>query len=129
MRIVLVGARVGSRRAHAVLARAAVVVGIVAILVGPLSKSAAEHLLMVLQQEDRATIIGRTRAGTNASVTGARLPGGYTVTFTGANVEYSDAAPFFGIGVVPDVEVIPTPTDSRDGVDPELAMAISLATG
>jgi len=99
--------------------------GPVVALSGTSTISAAENLLMVLRQEQRATIIGDVGYGTNGDVTGNQLPGSFRSVFTGTQVTFADGSDFFAIGVVPDVMVIPTPTQLRDGEDPELMAAIT----
>ncbi len=39
---------------------------------------------------------------------------------------FPDGSPFHGIGIVPDIEIIPTAADIRDGTDPALGAAIGV---
>ncbi|HAA55390.1 MAG TPA: peptidase S41, partial [Myxococcales bacterium] len=98
--------------------------GPVAFLIGPRSVSSAEHVSTMLKQINRVTFVGRTTAGTNGNITGLVLPGLFTFTFTGMEILYRDRKPFHGIGIVPDIEVSPTPQDLAQGKDPVLQKAI-----
>ena len=73
-----------------------------------------------------ASVVGRNSAGTNGNVTRLWMPGGVTFTFTGMEVLFPDRSRFHGVGIVPDVEVVPTAEDLAEGRDPELLKAIEL---
>lgn len=71
-------------------------------------------------------VVGRQSGASNGTITGLYLPGGYAFTFTGMEVQHTDHSTFHGIGIVPDVEVTPSATELRDGVDPELEAAVNI---
>ncbi len=101
--------------------------GPVVLLIGPRSVSAAENFSIMLMDADRfEAVVGRQSGASNGNITGLNLPGGFTFSFTGMEVQHVDHSTFHGIGVVPDVEVIPTPTELRDGIDPELEAAVNI---
>ena len=100
--------------------------GPIVLLVGPQTVSAAENLSMMLVGAHRVRVVGRRSAGTNGNVTRLWLPGGVSFTFTGMEVLFPDRSRFHGVGIVPDVEVVPTVEDLAAGRDPELLKAIEL---
>lgn len=100
--------------------------GPIALLVGPVTVSAAENFAMQLTGADRATVVGRTSAGTNGNITGVLVPGAMAPTFTGMEVLFPDGSLFHGVGVVPDVPVMPTAQAFAAGQDPELEAAVEL---
>jgi len=100
--------------------------GPIVLLVGPGSISAAENFSIMLVGANRVRVVGRRSAGTNGDITRLGLPGGGAFIFTGLEVRMTDGAPFHGIGIVPDVEVLPTAADFAAGRDPELLKAIEV---
>ena len=70
------------------------------------------------------TVVGQTSASTNGTITNAWLPGQIQITFTGMRLLNPDRSEFHGIGVIPDIEVVPEPQQFADGIDPELARAL-----
>lgn len=98
--------------------------GPIMFLVGPNSVSAAEHLSTILKHINRATFVGRTTAGTNGNITGLMLPAALVFTFTGMEILFQDRKPFHGVGIVPDIEVEPTPQELSQGVDQTIVEAI-----
>ncbi|MBI3950127.1 MAG: peptidase S41 [Acidobacteria bacterium] len=100
--------------------------GPMVLLVGPKTVSAAENFSIMLVDAKRVEVVGRQSAGTNGNITGVQLPGGFGFSFTGMEVLFGDRRPFHGMGIVPDVEVQPTASDFRDGVDRALQKAIEV---
>ncbi|MCE9666684.1 S41 family peptidase [Myxococcus stipitatus] len=98
--------------------------GPIVLLVGPATLSSAENLSMYLVGADRVTVLGRQSAGTNGNITRLYLPGYFLFSFTGMEVLYPDRSAFHGVGIVPDIEVIPTAAELAAGKDPELLRAI-----
>lgn len=103
--------------------------GPIVLLTSPITVSAAENFSMMLVDLPNLTRVGRQSAGTNGNITGMMLPGGYYLSFTGMEVLFPDGDTFHGVGIVPDVEVVPTAADYRDGLDPELVEAIRVLRG
>jgi hypothetical protein len=54
------------------------------------------------------------------------LPGGGRARVCSKRDTYPDGSAFVGVGVQPDVEVIPTIRDVRDGVDRALERAVDV---
>ena len=75
-----------------------------------------------------AKIIGEPTAGTNGSVNGTYLIGGYQLRWTGMKVTKHDGSQLHGIGITPDVYVERTPEGIAAGRDEVLEKAIELAT-
>ena len=84
------------------------IAGKVVFLTSSLAISAAESILALVKGEHLGTLIGETTAGTNGNATGARLPGGYWIQFTGMRVVQTDGSPLHLRGIVPDVAAHPT---------------------
>jgi carboxyl-terminal processing protease len=102
-------------------------------LVDSESSSAAEVVPRHLQLAGRAVVVGDRTAG---RVTGARFyighTGTQTVTFYGISVAverlvFPDGQELEGRGVTPDQVCLPAPEDLREGRDPCLARAMTLA--
>jgi C-terminal processing protease CtpA/Prc len=91
--------------------------GDVVFLTSPLAISAAESLLLVAEANGVGVRVGQATAGTNGNATGARLPGGYVIQFTGMRVVDADGGAFHLRGLAPDVEVAPTLDGLRAGRD------------
>ena len=96
----------------------------VILLVSHKSVSAAECFAQMVMGLDNVTVIGQQSASTNGTITNAWLPGQLQITFTGMRLTNPDGSEFHGIGVVPDIEVIPDPADFAAGLDPELEEAL-----
>ena len=98
--------------------------GPVVLMVSNKSVSAAELFSQMIYDEENVTVVGQQSASTNGTITNAWLPGQIQMTFTGMNLLNPDGTDFHGIGIVPDIEVVPTPQQFADGADPELSAAI-----
>lgn len=81
---------------------------------------------MTLVGANRVRVVGRRTAGTNGNITRLRLQGGFWFYYTGMEVLYPDGSTFHGVGVVPEVEVVPSLEDLAAERDPELLKAIEL---
>ncbi len=98
----------------------------VILLVSNKSVSAAECFAQMVMGLDNVTVIGQQSASTNGTITNAWLPGQWQITFTGMRLTNPDGSEFHGIGVVPDIEVTPDPSEFAAGIDPELAKALEV---
>ena len=102
----------------------------IAVLIGPRNQSAAESTIWQLKLSGRALFVGESTAGTNGGAPEASLPGGGLVIFTHERVTYPGNQRFHGIGIVPDIPVIPTVAGVRAGRDEVLERAAAaLRTG
>lgn len=101
--------------------------GPIVLLTGPHAVSAAETFMQLLVGGQRLqAVVGQRSAGTNGSMTGVALPGGFRFTYTGMEVRNPDGSRHHGVGIIPDVEVPLTVPDLRDGIDRDLLTAIGL---
>ncbi len=103
--------------------------GPVALIVSNHSVSAAECISQMVMDLDHVTVVGQQSASTNGTITSFWVPGNIALTFTGMRLLNLDGSDFHGIGVVPDVEVTPTPAEFAAGIDPELQAAIEVLQG
>ena len=101
----------------------------VILLVSNKSVSAAECFSQMVMGLDQVTVVGQQSASTNGTITTFWLPGRFELTFTGMRLTNPDGSQFHGIGVVPDVEVTPSPSEFAQGLDPELMVALELLGG
>ena len=102
--------------------------GKVVVLVDELSQSQAEYTAMALRAAPRTTIVGSTTAGADGNMSRLELPGGLETGLSGLGVFYPDRRPTQGLGIVPDVTVVPTIAGIRAGRDEVLEAAIDQIT-
>ncbi|WMX12852.1 MULTISPECIES: S41 family peptidase [unclassified Aureispira] len=100
--------------------------GKVVVLVNELSQSQAEYTAMAFRAGHNTTIVGSTTAGADGNVSKILLPGGLSTMISGIGVYYPNGAETQRIGIVPDVEVLPTIKGIRNGKDELLEKAIEL---
>jgi hypothetical protein len=98
--------------------------GDVVLMVSNKSVSAAECFSQMIEYLPNVTVVGQPSAATNGTITNAWLPGQIQMTFTGMRLLNPDRSEFHGIGVVPDIEVVPTAEQFAAGIDPELSEAV-----
>jgi len=98
--------------------------GPVAILVDESSQSQAEYTAMALRTAPDAVVIGSTTAGADGDVSKIPLPGGRSSMISGIGIFYPDKTPTQRVGIVPDLEVVPTVAGFRDGRDEVLEAAV-----
>lgn len=106
--------------------------GQLVVLVDRGSESASEILARVVQIEHRGTVVGDTTAGGVMSArffpltTGANWVLHYGVQVSEAELVMTDGKSPEGVGVTPDIIVLPTAADLAAGRDPALARAAQL---
>ncbi|WP_454762191.1 S41 family peptidase [Caulobacter segnis] len=105
------------------------VAGKVVFLADGRAISRAEAFLGVVEGAKLATIVGETTAGTNGNVNTLRLPGDYSMTWTGMRVLKQDGRRHHGVGINPTVEVHRTVAGVRAGRDEQLEAALKIAQG
>jgi carboxyl-terminal processing protease len=99
--------------------------GPLVILTGPASSSTAEDFVLSLHAAQRAVIVGERTAGTSGNPLTVGLPGGGSFRFSTFKATYPDGREYVGLGILPDVEVSPTPEDIARGYDPVLQRGIA----
>jgi hypothetical protein len=97
--------------------------GAVIILVNENSQSQAEYTTMALRTAPRAVVMGSQTAGADGNVSFVSFPGGFSTMFSGIGVFYPDGKETQGIGIVPDVVVMPTQKGITEGKDEVLEKA------
>ena len=96
------------------------------ILVNELSQSQAEYTAMAFRAVPNAIVIGSTTAGADGNVSRITLPGGLETMISGIGVHYPDGKETQRVGIVPDIEVLPTIEGIKQGKDELLEKAIEI---
>lgn len=100
--------------------------GKVVLLVDERTQSHAEFTAMALQTADNVTTIGSQTAGADGNVSDVTLVGGHQTYITGIGVFYPDGRETQRIGIVPDIEVLPTLKGIKEGRDEVLEKALQV---
>jgi C-terminal processing protease CtpA/Prc len=103
--------------------------GKVVVVVDEVSQSQAEYTAMALRAAHGATVVGSTTAGADGNISRFALPGGLQAAISGLGVFYPNKAPTQGIGIIPDVKVVPTIAGIRARRDEVLEAAIRQIVG
>jgi C-terminal processing protease CtpA/Prc len=91
--------------------------------------SAAESFMGFIEGYKLATIVGQPTAGTNGNVNPFKLPGNYSISWTGMKVIKHDGSQQHGIGILPNVYVSKTIRGLQEGRDEFLEKALEIANG
>ncbi|MBX2841710.1 MAG: hypothetical protein KTR26_08055 [Flammeovirgaceae bacterium] len=89
--------------------------------------SYAETYLGFIKDYKLGTIIGQPTGGANGTVNMFKLPGGYSIFWTGAKVMKGDGSPLYGIGISPDINIYKTIKGTSEEKDEFLEQAIKMA--
>lgn len=100
--------------------------GPLAVLIGPGSSSASEILAAAIKDHRRGKLVGRMTNGSLASSDVFPLPDGGLVTLPTRDFRSASNRRLEGVGVTPDVRVLPTLQDVRAGRDATLERAVQL---
>lgn len=106
--------------------------GRIIVLVDSGTASASEILARFLQLQTRAVVVGERTSGavmqsrTYPMQVGVDSLTLYGMSITDADVTMSDGKSLEHLGVIPNLEIIPLPTDLAQGNDPVLAAALEL---
>ena len=82
--------------------------GKVIILVNEVTISQAEYTTMALRVAPGAIVLGSTTSGADGNVSQITLPGGINTLISGIGVYYPDGGETQRVGIIPDVEVLPS---------------------
>jgi C-terminal processing protease CtpA/Prc len=93
--------------------------------VDEVSQSQAEYTTMAFRAAPRAKVVGSTTAAADGNVSPVPLPGGLRTMISGIGVFYPDKRPTQRVGIVPDIEVLPTLQGIQAGRDEVLEAAIA----
>ncbi len=96
----------------------------VAFLTDGRAISAAETYLGIIEHYKLAQIVGDATAGTNGNVNPIRLPGGYSISWTGMKVLKHDGSRHHGVGILPTIPVHRTIRGVAEGRDEVLERGI-----
>jgi C-terminal processing protease CtpA/Prc len=88
--------------------------------------SYAETLMGIVEHYELGEIVGVPTAGTNGNINPFKLPGGYTITWTGMKVLKHDGSQHHGIGILPTVPVSRTKKGVAEGKDEILLRGLSM---
>ena len=83
---------------------------------------------MPLKYSGRATVVGETTAGSSGQPYIYDFGNGMLFRVGTKRMYFPDGSEFEGVGIKPDIEVIPTPADIKAGRDPVLERAVALAS-
>jgi hypothetical protein len=97
-------------------------------LTGGGSVGIAETCLEVVEGNHLGTFVGEPTAGTSGDQSTVTLPGGYSMSWTGARVLKQDAARFHGVGILPSVPARPTRQGLAEGRDEIIETAVKTLT-
>jgi len=98
--------------------------GRIAILVDEATQSSAEYHTMAFRNAPGAVVIGSTTAAADGNVSPIPLPGPFRSLITGIGVFYPDKSATQQIGILPDIEALPTVEGIRAGRDEVLEVAL-----
>jgi len=90
--------------------------------------SYAESYLGIIEAYKLAAIVGEPTAGTNGNINPLRLPGNFTLVWTGMKVIKHDGSQHHGVGIQPTVPVARTIRGVSEGRDEQLETAIALVS-
>jgi C-terminal processing protease CtpA/Prc len=88
--------------------------------------SYAETVMGIVESFKLGEIVGEPTAGTNGNVNPFKLPGGYTISWTGMKVLKHDGSQHHGVGILPTVPVSRTRKGVAEGKDELLLKALEV---
>jgi C-terminal processing protease CtpA/Prc len=88
--------------------------------------SYAETVMGIVEHYQLGEIVGGPTAGTNGNINPFKLPGGYTVTWTGMKVLKHDGSQHHGIGILPTVPTARTRKGVAEGKDEILLRGLAV---
>jgi C-terminal processing protease CtpA/Prc len=90
--------------------------------------SYAESYMGIIEAYKLAEIVGEPTAGTNGNVNPFKLPGNFTMVWTGMKVLKHDGSQHHGVGIQPTVPVARTIRGVSEGRDEQLEKAIAVVS-
>jgi carboxyl-terminal processing protease len=101
----------------------------IVLLQNRFSASASEVLAAALRENDRATIVGETSFGKGTVNSPRELSNGGALYVTIAEWLTPSGKLINKVGIIPDIEVIPTDEQIDQRLDPQLMRAVDLLQG
>ncbi len=98
----------------------------IVVLVNEWTQSAAEYIVMMLQNNPKIYVLGSQTAGADGNVTAITLPGAMSMSFTGLGVFYPDGRPTQRVGIHIDEILRPTIESIRTGKDNIITRAVEI---
>ena len=96
----------------------------VILLISARTFSAAEDFAAAFKSLKRGLIIGEPSGGSTGQPLAFQLPGGLSARVCTKRDQYPDGSDFVGKGITPDLIVLPTVNDVREGKDTQLDAAL-----
>ncbi|MEP6764456.1 MAG: S41 family peptidase [Gemmatimonadaceae bacterium] len=93
------------------------------LLIDERTQGSLEQLGLALESVGNTTFIGTPSAGASGSVTGLKLPGQMSFTFSGSEIRHADGRQLQRVGLTPQVDARPTVKGIRAGTDEVLLRA------
>ena len=100
--------------------------GPLVILIDEGTHSASEDFTMPFKESHRAILIGDTTAGSTGQPYFEQLGEGFSFVIGAKREWFPDGSRFEGIGIQPDILVLPTPDHLKSGKDDELQKAVEV---
>jgi carboxyl-terminal processing protease len=98
--------------------------GRILLLANEQSISFSEFVAMVFQTQPKTLVVGSQTAGADGEIAfGLFLPGAIQTSFSSNRIRYPDGTPTQRVGIVPNIQAIPTITGIRAGRDELLDIA------
>lgn len=82
---------------------------------------------MPLKESHRATIVGDRTYGSSGQPITRKISDDISYRVSAKRMFFGDGSPFEGVGIEPDVKVVPTLQQIRENADPVLIKALELA--
>lgn len=101
--------------------------GKVFLLVGSTVGSAAEDFVVPFKTSGRGTLIGQQTHGSTGQPYVLRFDNGIMIIIGTKRAYFPDGSRYEGVGIAPDIEIIPTAEDLRAGRDPVLEKAVEMS--
>lgn len=100
--------------------------GKVVILVNEITQSRAEYTAMAFRTAPKVVVVGSTTAGADGDVSLICLPGNLQTWISGSGIYTPDGAETQRVGIIPDIEIMPTIKGVREGRDELIEKAIEI---
>lgn len=90
------------------------------------SMSATDVFALIMRELPYVTIIGDNTKGIFSDVTEFKLPNGWSYSFSSQKYLSADMKNFEGVGISPDIKILNTKKDVKNGIDPLLLEALKV---